>query len=312
MERGIMNITECISSDYKENWITQMKNCDWGPGKWLGELMEQGKLQDTVGQGALVPMLTDGDTLVSFCTFAPRDEIWPTELTPWIGFVYTFPEYRGHRYAGQLLDYCECLATVMGKESIYISTDHIGLYEKYGYEFMYLHTDENGEESRVYKKALQEDSEEKTVRMEKGGKWKAEIVATAKKDLDMTAICGFSCKHCFLGQWCGGCRSFFHCCSYGTLHEMGVCPNVSCCKERGFDGCFECPEIEDCRKGFFSNGNDGNAAKAQALFIRQYGKEEFFRVQDNLHKKYDFKKTQEMLGDDVYEGLRILTENRRN
>jgi len=45
-------------------------------------------------------MLTDGEKLVAFCTFAPRDEIWPTDLTPWIGFVYTYPEYRGRRNAG--------------------------------------------------------------------------------------------------------------------------------------------------------------------------------------------------------------------
>ena len=91
---------------------------------------------------------------------------------------------------------------------------------------------------------------------------------------------------------------------------MCVCPNVSCCKERGFDGCYECPEIEKCRRGFYANGNDGNAAKAQALFIRKYGKEEFFCVHDNLHKKYDFEKTQEILGNDILEGLRILEENR--
>lgn len=305
-----MEIREFFSSDNKGNWIAQMKNCDWGAGRWLGDLLERGALHDTVGNGALVPMLTDGQNLVSFCTFAPRDEIWPTELTPWIGFVYTYPEYRGQRNAGIILDYCECIATIMGKENVYISTDHVGLYEKYGYEFLNTQDTPGGEKARVYCKSLQVDSEEKNIRMAKGGKWKAEIVKAAKKDLDMTAICGFSCNHCFLGQWCGGCRSFFNCCSYGTLHEMCVCPNVSCCKERGFDGCYECPEIEKCRRGFYANGNDGNAAKAQALFIRKYGKEEFFCVHDNLHKKYDFEKTQEILGNDIFEGLRILEENR--
>ena len=41
----------------------------------------------------------------------------------------------GRRYAGKLLDWCERMAINTGKENIYISTDHIGLYEKYGYEF---------------------------------------------------------------------------------------------------------------------------------------------------------------------------------
>ena len=45
-------------------------------------------------ENALVPMLVDGDELVAFCTFAPYDDIQPTELSPWIGFIYTFPKYR--------------------------------------------------------------------------------------------------------------------------------------------------------------------------------------------------------------------------
>lgn len=63
-------------------------------------------------------------------------------------------------------------------------------------------------------------------------------------------------------------------------------------------------------KGFYSLGADGNAAKAQALFIKKYSKEEFFKVHDNLHKKHDFEKTQEILGTDIQEGLKILEENR--
>ena len=53
----------------------------------------------------------------------------------------------------------------------------------------------------------------------------------------MTAYCGFSCNHCFLGEWCGGCRSVFSCCSYGTLYDKGKCPNIDCCEKKGLDGC---------------------------------------------------------------------------
>ena len=42
------------------------------------------------------------------------------------------------------------------------------------------------------------------------------------------------------------------------------------------------------------------------MFIRKYGKEKFFQVQDKLHETFDFKKTQEILGTDAEEGLRIL------
>ena len=50
-----------------------------------------------------VLLLTEDSKLISFCTYAGKDDIQPTELSPWVGFVYTFPEYRGHRYVGLLM-----------------------------------------------------------------------------------------------------------------------------------------------------------------------------------------------------------------
>lgn len=89
----------------------------------------------------------------------------------------------------------------------------------------------------------------------------------------------------------------------------GVCPNAKCCKEKGFDGCWECSEIKSCKKGFYSPECDGaNAAKAQALFVGKYGKKEFLKMQEKFHEKYEFAKTQEILDQDLEEGLRILEE----
>ena len=47
-----------------------------------------------------------------------------------------------------------------------------------------------------------------------------------------------------------------------------------------------------------------------AMFIRKHGKKELATVLDNLHKKHDFQKIQEILGADLDEGLKILEENR--
>ena len=304
-----MRIIEYFTTEKKEHWLKEIGKSDWGAGQYLYQLLNENRLKEMVGETALVPMLVDGDKLIAFCTLAPLDDIQPTNLSPWIGFLYTFPEYRGHHYAGLLLDYAESIATVMGKEYIHISTGHIGLYEKYGYEFYQIEKDIEGEDSRVYRKALAVDGPDKDRRYENGAKWKTEIVDKVRSGVDMTAYCGFSCNHCFLGEWCGGCRSAFNCCSYGTLFEKGKCPNMECCQEKGIDGCYECSELESCTKGFYQPDNDGaNACKAQAMFIRKYGKEKFFRAHDKLHEKYDFKKTQEVLGTSVEEGLKILEE----
>ena len=305
-----MKIIEYFTTKDKEHWLNEIKKSDWGAGQYLYTLLSEGNLKKMVGETALVPMLVDGDKLIAFCTFAPFDDIQHTDMSPWIGFLSTFPEYRGHHYAGQLLDYAESIATVMEREYIHISTNHIGLYEKYGYEFYKIEKDIEGEDSRVYRKALAVEGPEKDKRYENGAKWKAEIIEAARKDVEMIAYCGFSCNHCFLGEWCGGCRSVFSCCSYGTFHESGGCPNIKCCQEKGINGCYECNELKDCKKGFYKPDNDGAAAcKAQAIFVQKYGKEKFLQVHDRLHEVYDFKKTQEILGTSVEEGLKILENN---
>ena len=75
-------------------------------------------------------------------------------LTPWVGFAYTFPKYRGKRCMGKLLEYAYDLAEKEGHKYIYISTGEIGLYEKYGYTFWKMMTDVYGDESRVYRREI--------------------------------------------------------------------------------------------------------------------------------------------------------------
>lgn len=136
---------------------------------------------------------------------------------------------------------------------------------------------------------------------------KNKLCKLARKGVDPIAYCGFSCNHCFLGQWCGSCRTAYNVCSFATCMPDKRCPNAVCCQNKNIDGCYECEEIETCTKGFYTPENDGaNAAKAQAMFIKKHGKKAFLSVHDKLHEKYDFAKTQEILGQDMYEGLALL------
>lgn len=148
-----MKIIEYFTCENKEHWLREIKKSDWSAGQYLYSLLKEEKLKSLTGATALVLMLTDGDKLVSFCTLTPLDDVQPTEYTPWIGFVYTFPEYRGQHCAGQLLDCAESIAAAMGREYTYISTDHVGLYEKYGYTFLKTAKDISGGETRIYRKA---------------------------------------------------------------------------------------------------------------------------------------------------------------
>ena len=139
---------------------------------------------------------------------------------------------------------------------------------------------------------------------------KNRLCKLARKGVDPIACCGFSCNHCFLSAWCGSCRTVYNTCSFATVSPNGKCPNAVCCQEKGIDGCYECDRLETCGKGFYIPSNDGaNAARAQAMYIRKHGKKEFLKVHDRLREKYDFVRTQEILGQDWHEGLRILEES---
>ncbi len=147
-----MRVIDYFDCDNPEHWLCQIGKSDWEAGQYLYKLLSENKLKNVVGEKTKVLMLTNENELISFCTYAERDDIQPTELTPWIGFVYTFPEYRGHHYVGYLFQEIEKLAKAENVQDIFISTNHIGLYEKYGCEFYQMMNDMNGELSRVYRK----------------------------------------------------------------------------------------------------------------------------------------------------------------
>lgn len=137
---------------------------------------------------------------------------------------------------------------------------------------------------------------------------KANLVACAREGLEPIAYCGFSCNHCFLGKWCGSCRSDYNLCSFASLFPDGICPNVKCCKENNFEGCWECEKLSECENGFYKDENDGSkACKAQAIFIKKYGKAKYTEICTKFHEiNSDMKKVQEVLNGSVEEGLKIL------
>lgn len=145
-----MEIKEFYSIENKKHWLEQIKKSDWGAGQYLHELLNREQLKELCGETTRVFLLTEGETLISFCTLAEQDDIRNPEFSPWIGFVYTFPQYRGNRYMGKLLEHAYEIAKEEGAEKIYISTNATGLYEKYGYTFYRIMKDIENEDSRVY------------------------------------------------------------------------------------------------------------------------------------------------------------------
>ena len=147
----IISFNECNNKDY---WMEQILKSDWDARLFLDRAYKEKEIRALFGKHLDILLLVENDQLISYCTYAEFDEIQPTELTPWVGFVYTFPEYRGNRYMGLIFEEISKLAQSDNYSYIYLSTNHTSLYEKYGFEFYQILNDIQGHPSRIYRKKI--------------------------------------------------------------------------------------------------------------------------------------------------------------
>ena len=151
-----MQIVDYFAAEQPATLIDQIEAGQWGAAKFLAKLLREGSFRQAVGAGT-VYLLMDGEQLVSFVTLTHQDCVRDEALYPWLGFFYTFPAYRGHRYGGQLLDHAVAQAAKQGHSRVYLATDHVGLYEKYGFTYWQDRLDIYGDNSRIYIKATSAD-----------------------------------------------------------------------------------------------------------------------------------------------------------
>jgi len=147
-----MEIIDYFQSDRQAHWRSQIASCEWRAAGYLAQLLEENKLRETFQCEALY-LLMDGEHLVSFLTLAQKDCV-DASYGPWAGFVYTAPEYRGRRLAGLLMEHAAQAARRQGAQRLYVNTDHVGLYEKYGYIYIKDIVNYGGDTDCLYAKEL--------------------------------------------------------------------------------------------------------------------------------------------------------------
>lgn len=150
-----MEILDFYQSEEQSAWIERISRGDWRAAKFLAELLREDRFHAVLGEGTLY-LLIEGEKLISFVTLTRRDCIADEKLYPWLGFFYTFPQYRGHRYGGQLLDFATAQVGKQGYPQVYIATDHLDLYEKYGFTYIENRMDVYGVDSRIYSRSTEE------------------------------------------------------------------------------------------------------------------------------------------------------------
>ena len=93
----------------------------------------------------------DGDKIVSGLGVIENDFHDRKDLAPNICAVYTEPEYRCKGIAGHLLGMTVENLRAKGISPVYLLTDHVDFYERYGWEFLCMAQGERESEmSRMY------------------------------------------------------------------------------------------------------------------------------------------------------------------
>lgn len=93
--------------------------------------------------------------------------------------------------------------------------------------------------------------------------------------ISSVAYCGLICPLCHLADECDGCRGTANKCSVHAEREQG-CFHRDCCVQRGFDGCWECPEFP-CQQPMFTGPTQGEII-GFCRFIREEGLGPFIKA----------------------------------
>lgn len=94
-------------------------------------------------------MVHDNET-IGCAGLVTNDFISRMDLYPWICAVFIEEKHRGNAYGEMLLNRAKEDARKGGFTHVYLSTDHIGYYEKYGFEYIGNGYHPWGDSSRIY------------------------------------------------------------------------------------------------------------------------------------------------------------------
>lgn len=94
-------------------------------------------------------LLMRENTIIGSFGLIANDFISRQDLWPWLCALYVEENERNKGLGGMLLEFGRREAKKLGFDKVYLSTDHTGYYEKYGWRFIGIGYGPFGE-SRIY------------------------------------------------------------------------------------------------------------------------------------------------------------------
>ena len=129
---------------FKKELLSQINEVEWAGGPYLYNKI----IKDELNGKVYIIYDEENKHIIAFASLSEFDEIYDTDLKPWIGCLYVFKPYRGNRYSEKLIKYI--LSNYKDSDFVYISSTHVGLYEKYGFVFKCKMNNFEGHETQVF------------------------------------------------------------------------------------------------------------------------------------------------------------------
>ncbi len=129
----------------------------WFSGKWkIPQKAYLQSMKDAISGESPVPQWyvateeTDDIRIIAGCGIIENDFHRRKDLTPNLCALYVERDFRCRGIAGQLLDFVCRDMEKQGIETLYLITDHMHFYERYGWRFLFTVEDDDGEQIRMY------------------------------------------------------------------------------------------------------------------------------------------------------------------
>lgn len=92
--------------------------------------------------------------IVGMISLLKTDSYPLPEIFPWVSSIFVTEAYRGQRIIQMMVDHANAYARELGFDRTYIPSEHVGLYEKYGYRYVKDIVNYGGGTDRLYVKEL--------------------------------------------------------------------------------------------------------------------------------------------------------------